>query len=212
MVRNLDDNIGEVMQYLQNAGLTENTVVVFLSDNGGAEYTLTTENGPYKGGKITDLEGGIKVPMIIQWKNVLPPGVWYEKPVMSLDVFATIAAISSAHVPAWQPCDGVNLMPYLHGKNPSHPHRYMYWQRGFSVAIRSDAWKMLINGEARDTVLFNLLSDPYEETDLHHTNRHVVSTLAQAHRLWASTLPPPLWPSMIYYHYDDNNHKYYFDQ
>jgi arylsulfatase A-like enzyme len=212
MVSSLDDGIGRVLDFLDSSGLSNNTLVIFLSDNGGAEYTRTTDNGPYKGGKITDLEGGIKVPMIMQWNKVLPSGTWYEKPVISLDIFATIATAARLSTPPWQSIDGVNLVPRVLGEDTLPPHKHMYWQRGFSKAIRSESWKLLINGEANDTVLFHLASDPYERIDVHRVHKQVASDLGKTHRSWAAELPPPSWPSMIYYHYKDDDRDYYFDQ
>jgi arylsulfatase A-like enzyme len=211
MISNLDDNIGRVISALEASGLAENTILFFISDNGGAEYTLTTDNGKYKGGKITDLEGGIKVPFFIYWKNQFHAGV-YHKMVSSMDIFQTIIDVSGAELPTDRVYDGVTLIPFISGEKKSNPHDYLYWQRGFSKTIRDNEWKLSINEEARDTVLFNLKNDPYETTDIYKNNPIIATQLAIAHKEWSHQLPAPLWPSMIYYYFKDGDKQYYFDQ
>jgi arylsulfatase A-like enzyme len=129
-----------------------------------------------------------------------------------MDIFQTITDLAGAKLPGDRVYDGVNLMPYISGENKSNPHEYLYWQRGFSKTIRNNEWKLSINEEARDTVLFNLKNDPFETTDLYKNNPVVARQLAVAHKEWSQQLPAPLWPSMIYYHYKDGNKHYYFDQ
>ena len=211
MIANLDENIGKVHNTLLETGLNENTLIFFISDNGGAEYTFTTDNGKYKGGKITNLEGGLKVPFFMNWKNKLLPE-HYENMVSSMDIFQTIAEVANIDLPNDREYDGVNLMPYLNGKNNLSPHEYLLWQRGFSKAIRSNDWKLCINEELQDTVLFNLKDDPFEFNDVYKNYSSIGHNLALIHRNWSEQLPPPLWPSMIYYVYEDGNKTYFFDQ
>ncbi|MDZ7607263.1 MAG: sulfatase-like hydrolase/transferase [Cyclobacteriaceae bacterium] len=87
MIANLDDNIGKLMAHLDSLGLDENTMIFFISDNGGAEYTFTTLNGSYLGGKMTNFEGGIRVPFIFSWKNRIKP-IRYDPMVSSMRYFA----------------------------------------------------------------------------------------------------------------------------
>jgi arylsulfatase A-like enzyme len=211
MIANLDDNIGRVVETMDNHGLLENTIIFFISDNGGAEYTLTTDNGKYKGGKITNLEGGLKVPFFIYWKNHLSSGS-YDAMVSSMDIFQTIIELVDVKLPDDRLYDGINLVPFILGEKESNPHEYLYWQRGFSKAIRNNEWKLSINGESQDSVLFHISSDPYEAFDLFENNKEIARQLARAHEEWSWQLPPPLWPSMIYYHFQDGDKRYYFDQ
>ena len=211
MIANLDDNIGKVMDALGKRGLDESTLVFFISDNGGAEYTHTTNNGKYKGGKITDFEGGLKVPFIIRWKNKLNHQT-YEHMVSSMDIFQTIVALADINLPDDRTYDGVNLLPFLLDENTSEPHPYLFWQRGFSKAIRSKEWKMVLNEASQDTTLFYILDDPFETDNISIEHPDIARQLALTHKNWSSTLPPPLWPSMIYYEFNDGNHLYYFDQ
>lgn len=210
MIDNLDQNIGRVLKSIDVETL-ENTLIFFISDNGGAEYTFTTLNGNYKGGKITNLEGGIKVPFIVSWKNKLKPGV-YENMVSALDIFQTIADVSGISLPDDRVYDGVNLLPFISGDNPGQPHDFLYWQRGFSRAIRDNRWKLCINTDAKDTVLFDLENDPFETTDVFSLNKTHGRNLALRHEQWSKTLPAPLWPSMVNYEFADGEKIYYFDQ
>ena len=114
------------------------------------------------GGKTTNFEGGLKVPMIIKWKNHIQEGIRYEPMVSSLDVFATSSATSGAKNFSKKPIDGTNLLPFLIDSAAGNPHDYLFWQRGFSKAIRSNEWKFILNEESGDTLLYNLLEDPYE--------------------------------------------------
>lgn len=211
MISNLDDNIGRVMSALHRNGSWENTLVFFISDNGGAEYTYTTDNGDYKGGKITNFEGGLKVPFIMSWPGKIMASI-YTPMVSSLDIFQTIAGITEIDLPEDRIYDGVNLLPYINGKEYTNPHDYLYWQRGFSKAIRNDKWKLSINGDAQDTLLYRILEDPYESKDVKSQYPRVVNKLALTHQKWSTELPPPTWPSMVYYVYEDGNKTHYFDQ
>ena len=98
MLANLDDSIGMIMSKLRREGLEDNTLIFFLSDNGGPTRELTSSNLPLRGGKGSLYEGGIRIPFIVQWKNELPAGSVNDHPVISLDIFATIAAATGSPV------------------------------------------------------------------------------------------------------------------
>ncbi|MEE4260534.1 MAG: sulfatase-like hydrolase/transferase [Bacteroidales bacterium] len=212
MINSLDDAIGRLLSHLEKTGLDENTIIFFLSDNGGAEYNLTTDNGPYFGGKTTDFEGGLKVPMIIKWKNHLKEGVRYKPMVSSLDVFATSSEVAGAEIFSEKPIDGANLIPFLTDSTSDYPHDYLFWQRGFSKALRTNTWKFILNEEAGDTMLFDLLSDPYEIHNVSASNTAVSEALIEAHNKWSGQNSSPLWPSMIYFYSNKDGEEYYFDQ
>jgi len=99
MIACLDDAIGELMNHLQALDLDKNTLIFLISDNGGATYTHTTDNSPLRGGKITDFEGGLNVPMIFKWGDRLPKGKMYSNPVSSMDIFATITSALDIDLP-----------------------------------------------------------------------------------------------------------------
>lgn len=212
MILNLDDAIGEVLGCLEELELEENTLVFFISDNGGAEYTFTTDNGPYKGGKITDFEGGVKVPFVMKWKGKLPEGRVYAPMVSSLDVFHTAAGAARLKLPADRTYDGVDLVPYLLGELDSNPHEALYWQRGFSKTLRTNRWKLFLNEDSGDTLLYDMRMDPLERENLAAAHQSLVKDLADRHAQWSRNMPAPLWPSLVYYYYDDGDQLHYFDQ
>jgi arylsulfatase A-like enzyme len=209
MIANLDNNIGKLMNHLDNLGLDEKTLIFFISDNGGAAYTLTTQNGSYLGGKMTNFEGGLRVPFIFSWKNRIKP-MRYEPMVSSMDIFQTITQIVGVELPTDRTYDGVNLWPYITGENASNPHHYLFWQIGYNKAIRSEEWKLRINSDDADTVLYNLCNDPFESTDLYRSQPDLAKQLAGIHSSWSAELAPPLWPPMIEYHFENRGKDYYF--
>ncbi|MFT5490068.1 MAG: arylsulfatase A-like enzyme, partial [Limisphaerales bacterium] len=173
MLANLDDSVGEVLAKLRAEGLEENTLIFFISDNGGPTRELTSSNLPLKGGKGDMWEGGIRVPFMMQWKGKLPAGKVYENPVVSLDVFGTAAAIADAPISKSKrrAIDGVNLMPYLTGEKEGRPHETLFWRAKQRTAIRVGDWKLVRNPKGRsgagaDWHLYNLADDLREENNL----------------------------------------------
>ena len=212
MLLSLDENIGQLLEAVNQLGLEENTMIVFLSDNGGAEYTFATDNGSYKGGKITDLEGGLKVPMFVKWKNHISPNTEFSKPVISLDLFSTIMAATKTTLPTNRAMDGVDLLPFIQGEKTEPPHEFIYWQRGSSRAIRSMQYKVVLNDMLQDTVLFDLQIDPFESQNIYNAHKEEATRLVRELNKWTATLPEPLWPAVIYYEYLDGEQRYLFDQ
>lgn len=212
MIANLDDAIGSVLNYIKEENMEENTLIFFISDNGGAEYTFTTENGPYKGGKITDFEGGVKVPFIVKWKGQIPEGESYDPMVSSMDIFQSVVSAAGASLPDDRKYDGVNLLPFLSGDSTGSPHDILFWQRGFSKALRTNDWKLLLNEDSGDTLLYHIKDDPVESKDVMAAHRIRAEELLAKHKLWSSELADPLWPSLVHYQYRDGDKVYYFDQ
>ena len=169
MLANLDDSVGEVLAKLRAEGLEDDTLIFFISDNGGPTRELTSSNLPLKGGKGDMWEGGIRVPFLMQWKGQLPAGMVYDKPVVSLDVFGTAAAIANAPIARNRPIDGVNLMPYLTGENKGRPHETLFWRARARTAIRVGDWKLVKNPGGRadaEWQLYYLAEDLSEENNL----------------------------------------------
>jgi len=144
MLANMDDSVGEVLKQLRKSGLEENTMVFFLSDNGGPTKELTSSNLPLRGSKGQMYEGAIRVPFMMQWKSKIPAGQVYDKPVSSFDIFGTAAAnCAGARKP--KQVEGVDLIPYLTGKNDEAPH--LYWRQGGKTALRHGDWKLVRMGK-----------------------------------------------------------------
>jgi arylsulfatase A-like enzyme len=126
----LDDNIGKVLATLKKHGLENDTLIVFLSDNGGPTPVNASRNDPLRGFKAQTWEGGVRVPFIVQWKEKLPAGKVYAQPAMQIDILPTaLAAMGVRAKPEWK-LDGVNLLPYLTGENSGSPHDALYWRFG----------------------------------------------------------------------------------
>ncbi len=212
MIKSLDDNIGDLLAALHSGGLDENTLVFFISDNGGATYTHTTDNAPLKGGKITDFEGGLNVPMILRWDGHCRKGIAFKKPVTSMDIFATITGQLAIELPPDRRYDGKDLVQYISGNmSDKEPHPYIYWNRGDTRAIRSSTYKLVYNLKFGDTLLFDMQKDNMERQNIFVENRETVLELMRVYDLWYKSLPEPLWPPLVYYVYEDESGKYYFD-
>src|SRR5262245_51473747 len=174
----MDDAIGKLLQKLKDEKLEDNTLIFFVSDNGGPTMQGTTINGsintPLRGSKRTTLEGGIRVPFFVRWPAKLPAGKVYDQPVIQLDVLPTVLAAAGVRAqPAWK-LDGVNLLPFLAGDDKRAPHHTLCWRFGRQMAIRQGDWKLVrydanadgMPGVATVARLYNLASDIGETTDL----------------------------------------------
>lgn len=159
----MDDVIGRIMARLRESGLAEDTLVVFFSDNGGSGGP--TRNGPYRGTKWTLWEGGIHVPMMVQWPGRIPAGRTLDQPVMQIDILPTAIAAAGGQVqPDWK-LDGANLLPLLAGTAAAAPHEALYWRFGVQYAVRQGDWKLVKAHVDQPARLFNLAQDPGEKDD-----------------------------------------------
>lgn len=195
MIEALDDAVGSVMHTLREQGLLENSLVFFISDNGGASYTRATDNAPLRGGKCTHFDGGISVPFFVQYPRLLKGGTTYQKAVSSLDIFSTITALSASSLPSDRTFDGVNLMPYLQGDS-SQPHETFFWRSGYSKAFRKGDWKLYINEKNNTTYLFNMAVDREEKNDRSRDEPAKLKELKEALKEWETkNTIEPRWPS-----------------
>jgi arylsulfatase A-like enzyme len=122
MVSSMDDGIGLILDKLEEKKISDNTIVIFFSDNGGVEWYNFSDNGVLRGIKGDFFEGGIRVPFTMQWPKKIKPGITYDKPIIALDVFATVASAASAEKYIKNDIDGVDLLPYLTGDKFGLPH------------------------------------------------------------------------------------------
>lgn len=195
MIEALDDAVGTVLQKLQQEGLTDNCLIFFISDNGGATYTRATDNAPLRGGKATHFDGGISVPFFIKYPNGLHARQTYSHPVSSLDIFSTIVAVSGAALATDRTYDGVNLLPYL-TNDSLLPHLDFFWRSGYSKAFRRGDWKLYVNEKNKVTYLFNIAEDRAEKHDRSKDRPDKLKELQDALKDWEQkNSVPPLWPS-----------------
>ncbi len=205
MMSAMDDNIGKVLAKLRETGLDKNTLVFFMSDNGGPALRGTTINGsnnaPLRGSKRTTLEGGVRVPFFVSWPGQLPIGKTYEQPVIQLDVLPTALAAAGVQIaPEWK-IEGVNLVPFFNEENSTTPHDALYWQFGEQMAIRQGDWKLVrydpkVDGEqeaATPARLYNLANDIGEQHDLSAKHPDKVAALQAAWDKWNGSNVAPLW-------------------
>ena len=197
MLANLDDNIGRLNKYLKDNKLEENTLIFFISDNGGPTRELTSSNAPLKGEKGQLYEGGIRVPFIVKWTGNLPAGEVYESPVIATDIFATSAAVSGVKVQNNSTRDGVDLIPYLKGQKSGTPHKSLYWRSLEHGALRMGDWKIhrkrLKPGMSSDWALYNLKEDIGETKNLAGENPDKLKELINEWNKYNSQMVEPLW-------------------
>ena len=196
MIRSLDRGVGRVLQSLEDNGLTENTIVIFTSDNGGAGYIgISDVNKPFRGWKITNFEGGIHVPYFVKWPSEIKAGTTYKEPVHHFDIYSTIADAAGATVPTNVEVDGVSLLPYARGEQKGKPHETLFWRAGDYRTVRHNNWKMAVVPQLSKTWLFNLSEDPGETTNLADANPDVVDELMILLEEHNAQMVPPKWDS-----------------
>ncbi|MFZ5830464.1 MAG: sulfatase-like hydrolase/transferase, partial [Planctomycetota bacterium] len=194
MLANMDDSVGAILGELRAHGLEEDTLVFFLSDNGGPTRELTSSNRPLRGEKGDMYEGGIRVPYLMQWKGRLPAGEVYRKPVSSLDLLPT--ALAAAGLPAPKDTDGVNLLPFLTGDSDEAPHRILFWRQGQKTALREDQWKLVRQAGGKQKLrweLYDLEQDIGETRDLSGTMPEKVEELERVWQEWNGEMAEPLF-------------------
>jgi arylsulfatase A-like enzyme len=165
MVHRLDVNVGRIMEALAKAGMATNTMVAFVSDNGGPVDQNASLNAPLNGQKGILLEGGLRVPFVLSWPDHVPAGLAYTNPVSTLDFMPTFLAVAGQPVSPADNLDGVNLLPYLRGENSLSPHETLLWRFTISAANRDGDWK-LIRLPDRLPMLYNLKKNVSEQHDV----------------------------------------------
>ena len=209
MVSAMDDAIGRTLAALHDSGLDDETLVIFLNDNGGPTMPTTTVNGssnaPLRGSKRQTWEGGIRVAFVIAWKNRLEAGRVDLRPIIQLDVLPT--ALSAAGIPVKAgEFDGVDLLPFLTGVAKGDPHDALYWRLGGMMAVRRGDWKLVKTRDGRlvdvdpsvlrdlsDAGLYNLAEDIGETRDRAAERPDKAKELADLWRKWNREMAMPAW-------------------
>jgi arylsulfatase B len=190
MLAHLDDSIGKVLARLRETGNEENTLVVFLSDNGGPTKELTSRNAPLRSGKGELLEGGIRVPFIVSWKNHIPAGKELDTPVTSMDATATAGDLARA-ASEKTTLDGVSLFPLLTEQVTKLRERPLFWRVGKQNAMRLGDWKLERNG--KEWQLYDLAHDIGEATDLAPQEPARVQQMSALWDKWNAEQSEPRW-------------------
>ncbi len=186
----MDEAIGTVMKKVRDSGLENDTMAVFLSDNGCPTITGAGTNGPLNGQKVTYYEGGIRVPYIMNWKNRIRANNIYRHPVVSRDISATFLA--AAGIKPDRELDGVDLLPFVKG-GAGVPHASLFWRGGKARAVRKGKWKLLEFGEDFSR-LYDLEADLGEKSDVSARHPDVVRGLREEWRAWSAKMKPAAWP------------------
>ncbi|MEE2775403.1 MAG: sulfatase-like hydrolase/transferase, partial [Acidobacteriota bacterium] len=220
MVASLDDSVGAVVGRRAEHGLEDDTMIVFLSDNGCALYVDgACSNLAFRGGKRWFFEGGVRVPFIVRWPLGAPAGSTYEAPVSSLDLLPTIAAATGADLPQ-KPLDGVDVLPFVTGTASGTPHESLFWRAGPNRAVRAGDWKLWQVNRGSDEQLaaigrvggllpdfeaphgsplgqldrlHHLGNDPGERDERSDTEPEVLERLRRALDSWEAELVEPRW-------------------
>ena len=198
MMSAMDDAIGGLLAKLRDEKIEEDTLIFFVSDNGGPTASNTGINTPLRGYKATTWEGGVRVPFLVQWKGKLPAGKVYDQPVIQIDFVPTVLAAAGSPVGADAKLDGVNLLPYLAGESKDAPHKALFWRFGQQTAVRMGDWKLVTarnvdsktssnNLRSAPTIgpaLYNLSDDIGEQNDVAQANPEKVAELQAAWDEW----------------------------
>lgn len=203
MVSAMDDNIAKVMKALADQGIEDNTLVVFFSDNGGPTNVNHSNNLPFRGVKGDLLEGGVRVPFIMQWKGKVQPGQVIDVPVISLDMIPTALAVAGQNYKQYSYLDGFNLLPLMTGeadlKSRSLTWRFPHPPQNHVWGVRHGDWKLVreavrengigrFTGEA-NTGLYDLSKDISESNDLSRKSARKRKELQGIFDAWEKTLP-----------------------
>ncbi|MEN8254609.1 MAG: sulfatase-like hydrolase/transferase [Verrucomicrobiota bacterium] len=191
MVQSLDEGVGQVLETLEKTGIRENTLVVFLSDNGGPETKNFSDNGPLKGVKGSVWEGGMRVPFMMQWPGKIPSGQVLDGQVISLDLLPTFAKV--AGVKGLVKTNGMDILPYLSGGGKVLPERGFFWRRDMKkdCAFRAGKYKYVENRHIDRRWLFNLAEDIGEKDNLLKQHPEIADDMQKKYVEWESTVPDP---------------------
>ena len=219
MISAVDDGVGRILARLKHHGIDNNTLIIFLSDNGAPikltmeDLTMKNKGGAWDGSKNTPLngekgmlaEGGIRVPFLARWKGTIPAGQVNKTPVSSLDIAAT--ACAAAGMKHQSKLDGLDLLPML-AKGKPLAERTLYWRFWRQSAARKGDWKFLKMGN-QQSFLFNLANDPGETKNLIKKHPEIATRLEKSATTWARDLKPAGLPntqgniqeSFFYHHF-----------
>jgi len=175
----MDEAIGQILQLLDEHNLTDNTLVIFLSDNGGSRGTA--DNGPLRGGKGSLFEGGIRVPCIVRWPGVIPRGTICNEFLTAMEIFPMLCRAGAIRPPRGVVLDGFDMTPVLAGKQKS-PREEMFWQRRDDRSARVGNWKWVQS--SRGSGLFDLSKDIGEQNDLSKERPDVLQMVKSRFAAW----------------------------
>lgn len=188
----MDRAIGRIVDRLDELGLRDNTLIVFTNDNGGPTDASTSSNWPLSGCKATHLEGGIRVPGLVVWPGKINAATEYDKPLSTLDLLPTFVNAAGGDASAIEGLDGVDMIPFLTGKNAGRPHQTLCWKKENRGTIRDGDWK-LMRFPDRPAELYNIEEDPSEQNNLAEQNPEREKALYKKLFAWELGLERPMF-------------------
>jgi len=190
MMKSLDDAVGRIVKSIDDQKLANNTVIIFTSDNGGEKYS---DNGIYKGAKMTLWEGGIREPAFVRWPGKIEPNSVTDQVTTTMDWTATILSLAKAKTDPKFPLDGIDIMPIIE-KKKKEIDRTLYWrifQRTQHKAMREGKWKYF-QDEKGNEYLFDLSKDPREQNNLKDQQPVIFNKLKNKYSDWEKTVLKPI--------------------
>lgn len=199
MIRALDRSVGRINAVLEEEGLADNTIVMFTSDNGGAGYIgLPGVNQPFRGWKITNFEGGLRVPMFVKWPAAIEAGTTIDQPVAHIDVMPTLALAAGASLPEGVEIDGRNILELTSPAGVAGWDREtLFWQSGHYRVVRHGDWKLQVTARPDKQWLFDLAEDPTEQNNLAQSRPDKLAELKALLDAHQASARPPLYPAAV---------------
>jgi arylsulfatase A-like enzyme len=191
MTWSLDENIGKLRNKLRDLDILDNTLIFFLSDNGGA-HNNDSDNGPLKGWKGNKFEGGQRVPFVVSWPAMVEREQKFEGLTSSLDIFSTSLVAAGIRKHDSLLLDGVNLLPYLTGEKTGDPHEALFWRKLEESAARMNDHK-LVHLKGYGSTMYNLATDLGESNDIASRDTLMYRRLIEGLSDWESKMSAPLW-------------------
>jgi arylsulfatase A-like enzyme len=192
MVSAVDDGVGRLLDKLTETDQLDNTIIIFLSDNGGPTSDNASNNAPLRGQKGSVFEGGIRVPFAIQWNHKIPANTTYDKPIIALDIFSTVLANIKGAAKPKNTLDGVNLLPFLTHKINKTPHDFLFWRmfdkKDYAI-INKNEQKMVILKDS--TYLYDLKKEINEKTNLMEQQNTLAEEMGKAKATWEKGMIAP---------------------
>ena len=160
MIAALDRSVGRIIEKLKDLNIHGKTMIIFTSDNGGANYIeLEDINKPFRGWKISFFEGGIRVPFIVSWPDEINPGMISDSAVHHFDIFPTITSAAQVKPSNERILDGVDLLPHIKRENSDEPHETLFWRSGNHQSVLHKKWKYIVSKKENKRWLYDTSID-----------------------------------------------------
>ena len=201
MIKSIDRSTERILSSLEENGLTNNTIVIFTSDNGAAgNVGVRDSNKPYRGHKLSLFEGGTRVPFTVKWPDKIAPGTVYNPIVSHVDIFPTLSAAAGIELPSDRVMDGTDLIPHIlsNGRKKTI-HDTLHWRSGDAYSIIHKGWKLQKYMDPDNIFLYHLEVDFTEENNLVDERPDKVAELEREFAKHNATMPPPKWPMFLKY-------------